>query len=308
MNQALYNLLNESEELASHLSALGRASGFSLQLVAADTRGNACIRSAMQSELCPASHAHSLSRPASSELQALICGRHENGLGPRSVSCPCELPCGLSHIAYPIVADGKLLATLVVGVLRRRPSRSGFARLLEELRAHGLNPDAARLRQAYCAAPVLSERRYREAMVLVEHFAVWLIYKYRTVALAEKVSASPQIEAVRAYVHSHLTERLSPKKIAANLCVSPSHLCRLFKKKTGQTPTEYVNTLRIEEAKSLLTAPEAPIKSVAFATGFQSVPDFNRVFKKLVGVNPTQYRRSLAQPALPSVASRRSPS
>jgi AraC-like DNA-binding protein len=306
MNEALFDLLNASEELASHLAALSRASGFSLQLVAADSQGNAGARSAFFSDLCPVTSARNAGPPERAGLRAILAETQANYGGPRSISCPCGLPCRLSHIACPVVMDGQLLATLVVGFLRRRPTRPGFQKMVRELRTCGLKLDVPRLERAYFGAPVLSETQYREAMILIEHFSTWLVDKCRGSANAKKLAASPQVEAVRSYVQTHLSERLSPAKIAEHLHVSPPHLCRLFKKKTGQTPTQYVNSLRIEEAKSLLGAPEAPVKSVAFATGFRSVPDFNRVFKKLTGMNPTGYRRSLASPSSPKRPSRES--
>jgi AraC-like DNA-binding protein len=53
----------------------------------------------------------------------------------------------------------------------------------------------------------------------------------------------------------------------------------------------------VEKAKVLLADPAARVSEVAFAAGFCSIPRFNRVFKKLAGVSPTEYRRSAAEEA-----------
>jgi AraC-like DNA-binding protein len=66
----------------------------------------------------------------------------------------------------------------------------------------------------------------------------------------------------------------------------------MFKKAAGMTFTEYVSRVRIEKAKNLLLNPHARVSEVAFASGFQSIPHFNRVFRKYAGMAPRAYRAS----------------
>jgi AraC-like DNA-binding protein len=67
----------------------------------------------------------------------------------------------------------------------------------------------------------------------------------------------------------------------------------MFKRATGMTFTEYVSRVRVEKAKNLLLNPLSRVSEVAFASGFQSIPHFNRVFKKYAGVSPTEYRAQI---------------
>jgi AraC-like DNA-binding protein len=67
----------------------------------------------------------------------------------------------------------------------------------------------------------------------------------------------------------------------------------MFKKATGLNFTEYLSRVRIEKAKNLLLNPNLRISEIAFEVGFQSLTHFNRVFKKIVGQSPTDYRRQL---------------
>jgi YesN/AraC family two-component response regulator len=64
----------------------------------------------------------------------------------------------------------------------------------------------------------------------------------------------------------------------------------MFKKGTGLNFTEYVSRVRIENAKNLLLNPNLRISEIAYQVGFQSLTHFNRVFKKVVGEAPTEYR------------------
>jgi AraC-like DNA-binding protein len=67
----------------------------------------------------------------------------------------------------------------------------------------------------------------------------------------------------------------------------------MFKKATGINFTDYVARVRIEKAKNLLLNPNLRISEIAYEVGFQSLTHFNRVFKKILGRSPTDYRTQL---------------
>ena len=58
----------------------------------------------------------------------------------------------------------------------------------------------------------------------------------------------------------------------------------------------YVSRVRVEKAKNLLLNPNARVSEVAYEVGFQSLTHFNRVFRKIVGESPTEYRKRLTHP------------
>ena len=66
------------------------------------------------------------------------------------------------------------------------------------------------------------------------------------------------------------------------------------KKVTGINFTDYVSRTRIENAKNLLLNPNLRVSEIAYEVGFQSLTHFNRVFKKVIGQSPTEYRGQLA--------------
>jgi AraC-like DNA-binding protein len=74
---------------------------------------------------------------------------------------------------------------------------------------------------------------------------------------------------------------------------STFYFCKLFKKATGLTFTDYVSRVRIEKAKNLLLNPNLRVSEIAYEVGFQSLTHFNRVFRKLTGQSPSHYRESL---------------
>ena len=75
--------------------------------------------------------------------------------------------------------------------------------------------------------------------------------------------------------------------------VSRFYFCKLFKRATGMTLTEYVTRVHLEKAKTLLVDPSLRITEIVFASGFGSVPRFNSAFKRYMGMPPTEYRETL---------------
>jgi len=71
------------------------------------------------------------------------------------------------------------------------------------------------------------------------------------------------------------------------------YFCKQFRKATGLSFTEFVSRTRIEKAKNLLLNPNLHITEIAYAIGFQSLTQFNRTFKKIMGQSPTDYRGNL---------------
>jgi len=73
--------------------------------------------------------------------------------------------------------------------------------------------------------------------------------------------------------------------------LSTFYFCKMFKKATGLTFTDYLGRVRVEKAKSLLLNPNLRISEIAYAVGFQSLTHFNRVFRELTGRSPTNFRK-----------------
>jgi AraC-like DNA-binding protein len=67
----------------------------------------------------------------------------------------------------------------------------------------------------------------------------------------------------------------------------------MFKKATGINFTDYLSRVRIEKAKNLLLNPNLRVSEIAYEVGFQSLTHFNRVFKRVVGQSPTEYREQM---------------
>ena len=98
-------------------------------------------------------------------------------------------------------------------------------------------------------------------------------------------------------MHEHVDEPIGLAQVVEHVRVSRFYFCKLFKRATGMTLTEYVTRARLEKAKALLGDPDLRISEVVFASGFGSIPRFNSVFKRHLGMAPTAYRTALRSPS-----------
>ncbi len=115
------------------------------------------------------------------------------------------------------------------------------------------------------------------------------------VTLPDQHRAEPvEIWKARKFIHEHLGEEISLMKVADFANISPNYLSEKFKRVTGLNFVDYVARRRLEKACDLLRDRQLRISEIAFAVGFQSLSQFNRVFKRLSGKSPTEYRAAQA--------------
>jgi len=102
----------------------------------------------------------------------------------------------------------------------------------------------------------------------------------------ERAIIAPAID----YIDKHYREKISLVSLADLCGISPSYLSRLFKKVTGYKYAYYVNMVRIDHAKRLLTSTNKSVSDISLDLGFEDTGYFTKVFKKLEGVTPSHYR------------------
>ena len=102
-------------------------------------------------------------------------------------------------------------------------------------------------------------------------------------------SVSPKIMEALKYVHSHLEENVSLGDISSLIDVSVVYAGQLFKKEMGIAFSKYLTQIRIEKAKSLLKTSNYKIYEISEMVGYKTVQYFSNIFKKMTGVNPSDY-------------------
>lgn len=102
-----------------------------------------------------------------------------------------------------------------------------------------------------------------------------------------------RLNNILAYILEHYERPISLDDIAREAHLSPSAFCRFFKKRTRKSFVEYLNEFRVGMACKMLLESKEPIARICYQTGFNNLANFNRQFRRVMGLTPTAYRKKL---------------
>ncbi len=139
-----------------------------------------------------------------------------------------------------------------------------------------------------CDLAVNTSRSYME--LIRQTFVTYESYIESELAGLHMKSRKPITDAVR-FIGEHYAEALSQEIVAEHSNVSTSYLSRMFKEEMGVGFQEYLTDIRIKEAEKLLAASNLSIKEIAMSVGYPDEKYFSRLYKRLTGIKPSEYRR-----------------
>jgi AraC-like DNA-binding protein len=198
---------------------------------------------------------------------------------------------GLSEAAVPVRLGDRVVCLLQTGqVFTDAPLPKKIDEVVAKARSLGVEESAEAVKARYMGTPLVPREKLQSQVRLLGVFAELLSIKMNQIAVTESHSEHPVVLRAKGVIEKHQGEEISLSAVAKAVHVSSFHLCKLFRKSTGLTFTEYVSRIRTEKAKNLLLNPQLRISEIAYEVGFQSLTHFNRIFRKLVGESPTRYR------------------
>ena len=104
------------------------------------------------------------------------------------------------------------------------------------------------------------------------------------------------VQQIMHYMETHYKEKISLDQIAANMYLSSFYISKIFKSETGDTPINYLISLRMQKARELLDEnPEQSIQAVAMTVGYEDAYHFSKLFKKYFGLSPLYYKARIPQ-------------
>lgn len=224
------------------------------------------------------------------------CLRFQQQLQRTAVDEPRTLECaaGLSESAIPVRVGEVLIGLLRTGqVLHEAPTRRRWGQIRERLGLDAAAPEAGPLEAAYLQTRVVSKLQYQAAISLLRIFAQHLGTLANRLLIEQSNAELPVIARARAFIEQNLTEPLRLADVARAVNVSAFYFCKLFSRATGMTYVQYLARVRIEVAKRKLMNPNLRVCEAAFVTGFQSLSQFNRVFRRIAGETPSAFRERL---------------
>ncbi len=135
------------------------------------------------------------------------------------------------------------------------------------------------------------------SMQTLDEIKNWFLQK--TGAAAKDVRENKQkqnsssVERAKAYINENYQNDISLDDVSREVDISPYYFSKLFKEETGENFIEYVTNVRIEQAKQLLSSSRLSMKEICAQVGYADPNYFSRIFKKTVGVTPTEYKEGL---------------
>lgn len=138
------------------------------------------------------------------------------------------------------------------------------------------------------------DARAEASMFDMMNFAAHL-FDQSVEALKTVNESSDMISSVKAYIREHFRENIDRNEIAAVAYITPNYLSKRFHSETGMSLREFINELRIDEAKRLLLTTQASVSEVACEVGFENISYFSTVFRKLCGMSPVEWKTRKAE-------------
>lgn len=290
MNPVSFDQLARLPVLAFYEGAFFKATGVPLKVVSPAQPRERLGLGVTENAFCTLVAATPTGCEACRDLQVRA---HRNIVNQRT---PYQVACfaGLTDVAVPVLVGEKHVATLLSGqVFRREPTERDFELVRRMLGKDGDEAWCRRAREAYFATPVVTADRFQAIVQLLGMFAQYVADYASRQAVATLETEPAAVTSAKEFVQAHLDDPITLDQVVAHVAVSRFYFCKLFKRATGMTLTEYVTRVRIEKAKSLLVDPALRISEIAYASGFGSIPYFNTVFKKHLGMAPSDYRDGL---------------
>ena len=284
--------LARSQAIDSCEAAFRGATGISLKIVGPGASTERMKFGQSENPFCAIMTSNPVGCASCHESQTRLRNRAATKLEPVQVSCFA----GMSEVAVPVMAGGKHIATLVSGqFLRREPSERDFNLIAADFRKQYGEQWKGKAREAYFNTPVVTADKLQSMIELLGILAQHLQRHAEQQAVACATTESPLVARAKAFIQANINEPISLSEVAAQAHVSRFHFCKVFRKETGLTLTDYIARVRLEKAKSMLSDPSLRISEIVFAAGFGSIPQFNSVFEQIVGVSPTTYRVALLE-------------
>ena len=287
-NRALVDALTNSRVYRDSERAFGDMTGLPIALQPVETWQLPHHGKRNENPFCALLSKKSRACAACLQVQERLCQKAVTTA--ETVACPV----GLCDTAVPVRMSDRLIGYLQIGqVFRKQPTEAQFKKAKQFCDKWGLDVSREVLHKAYFAGKVVSPKEHDSAVKLLSIFAQHLAMLSNQVFIQQENAEPPVITKARAYIQDHQTEEIKLGQVAKAVNMSSFYFCKMFKKVTGINFTDYVARIRIEKSKNLLLNPNLRISEIAFEVGFQSLTHFNRVFKKILGQSPTEYRAQL---------------
>lgn len=135
------------------------------------------------------------------------------------------------------------------------------------------------------------------ALNSLDEIQQWFVSKIsaacRDVVQSKEKQSSSSVERAKAYIAERYNKDISLDDVSKEVDISPYYFSKLFKEETGENFIEYLTAVRINRAKQLIAGSDMSMKEICTEVGYSDPNYFSRIFKKNVGVTPTEYKEKV---------------
>ncbi|MFD7525306.1 response regulator [Paenibacillus chitinolyticus] len=223
-----------------------------------------------------------------------LVGRHLAVFVIRSIP-----PAASAEAAEPAAAAGKLHGyvsgrlgrRVTVGAGRAHHGLTGLRRSYAEACAAAINADESAFVRVYDGEPAGYGPPVLAGNAAAGHGVPGELELAAQRLLSEREERTTSVlKEAKDWIDGHFVEEITLEQAAERVHLSPHYFSKMFKRHMGATFIDYVTRLRIEKAKELMKNEELSLKEVCFEAGYKDPNYFSRVFRKVTGVSPTEYR------------------
>jgi len=287
-SRALVSQLRRSEMYRDYEQAFRETTGFPISLRPVDAFDLPHRGDPNEAPFCALMAGTNHSCAACLQLQRRV--EEEARLEPKTLKCFA----GMCDSAVPVRVGDNLVAFLQTGqIMLHTPKTTDFSRAARELLRFGGTADLTRMQEAYFQTRVVTKKHYESILRLLAIFAQHLSTVSNQLMVQGATAESPAITKARLLIAEKHADEISLSAVAQSVNMSAFYFCKSFKKATGMTFTDYLARVRVEKVKNLLLNPHKRVSEAAYEAGFQSLSQFNRVFRRVAGESPSVYRERL---------------
>lgn len=286
-HQSQWSALSESAMFRDYQSAFEKATGLplSLQLPESARLNRVMIRPTVGNSFCALVTHTNRGCAACFDLQKRV--EEQSTLKPTTLTCFA----GLCETAVPVRLGQRVIAFLLTGgVLIESQNSRQFSKTKRKLLRLSQGIDLKQAEEAYYSTRVLPPDQYESVVRLLTIFAGHLATCGSRPILWRAALGNDVIGRARHIIDESFREDLSLGAVAHRVNVSAGYFSMMFKRTTGMNFIDYVARVRIEYAKHLLQNVRLRVSEVAYDVGFQSISQFNRAFRRIVGESPRGWR------------------
>ena len=206
----------------------------------------------------------------------------------RSLRYHCHI--GMTEFIVPILLEKEIIAFLISGqIMDKTPTEDGWRLVKNKLKDEGL--DISPLKSAYFKVSVIPPEIQKDIMAQLELFGNYVADAQDQILQVEKPHRPHPIKKAQIFIKNYFSEPISLSDVARSANTSIRNLSRLFLSETGMTVLEFIQNVRISRAQEQLQSTNKSCLEIALESGFGTVQQFNRVFKKTTHTTPTIWRK-----------------